>query len=154
MTTTTRQFLRFILAPCSAAVSSAICHCFASASGPPGSPAPIDRTPTPWRPAAVMPNGVIVLATAIGKHGSVYGAKCNRAFFSSNQSVFFVTGSSHFKSSTIVSSDSTILFLCVTGSMASIYASDVSAPGPQPSIVLPLVMWSSCTNLCATINGL
>ena len=48
--TTMRQFLRSIVLPCLAAVSSAIFHCLASASGPPGRPAPIDSTPTPCLP--------------------------------------------------------------------------------------------------------
>ena len=39
----------------------------ASASGPPGMPAPSDSTPRPYLPAACMPAGVKVLATAIGK---------------------------------------------------------------------------------------
>ena len=39
------------------------------ASGPPGRPAPIDSTPSPCLPAAIMPDGVMVLAQAIGKCG-------------------------------------------------------------------------------------
>ncbi len=70
MPTTMRQSLRFIVAPCWAAVSSAIFHCEAIASGPPGKPAPIDKHAEPVLPAATMPNGVIVLATAMWKRGS------------------------------------------------------------------------------------
>ncbi len=57
--------------PCLAAVSSAIFHWLESASGPPGSPAPSESTPMPCLPAVMTPAGVIVLATAIGKCGSV-----------------------------------------------------------------------------------
>ena len=100
-----------------------------------------------------MPNGVIVLATAISKCGSVYGARCSRASRISNQSVFIVTGSSHFSSRMIASIASSMRGRCVLGSMPSMYASDVSAPGPQPIIARPRVMWSSCTKRCATMNG-
>ena len=41
----------------------------------------------------------------------------------------------------------------VVGSMPIMYASDGSAPGPQPSMVRPRDMWSSCTKRFATISG-
>ena len=66
-----------------------------------------------------MPNGVIVLATAISKCGSVYGARCSRASRISNQSVFMVTGSSHFSSRMIASIASSMRGRCVLGSMPS-----------------------------------
>jgi hypothetical protein len=105
--------------PCLAAVSSASFHWLASASGPPGSPAPSESTPSPCRPAATTPDGVITLATAIGKCGSVYGARCRRACRSSNQSVFIVTGSSQRRRSMMASSASSIRGRWVTGSMPS-----------------------------------
>ena len=40
----------------------------------------------------------------------------------------------------IASSASSMRGRCVTGSMPIMYASDTSAPGPQPSIVRPRVM--------------
>ena len=68
-------------------------------------------------PAATMPKGVMVLATAMGKCGSVYGARCSRASRSSNQSVFIVTGSSHLRSRMMASSASSMRGRWVTGSM-------------------------------------
>ena len=79
-------------------------------------PAPSDSTPRPCRPAATTPDGVITLATAIGKQGSVYGARCRRAWRSSNQSVFMVTGSSQRSSAMMASSDSSIRGRWFTGS--------------------------------------
>ena len=58
-----------------------------------------------------------MLATAIGKCGSVYGARCRRASRSSNQSVFIVTGSSQRRSAMMASSDSSMRWRWVTGSM-------------------------------------
>ena len=57
--------------PWAAAVSSAIFQCSASASGPPGRPAPSESTPSPYLPAEIMPAGVSTLATAMGKCGAV-----------------------------------------------------------------------------------
>jgi hypothetical protein len=69
--TTTRHFFRSMVWPYLAAVSSPIFHWPASASGPPGSPAPMESTPRPCLAADITPNGVMVLATAMGKCGSV-----------------------------------------------------------------------------------
>ena len=55
-----------------------------------------------------MPNGVMVLATAMGKRGTVYGARCSRASRISNQSVRMVTGSSHRRSRRMASRDSSM----------------------------------------------
>src|SRR2546427_3101069 len=123
------------------------------ASGPPGIPAPSDSTPRPCRPAAITPDGVITLATAIGKWGSVYGVRCSRAWRISNQSVLSVTGSAPSRSSMIASSASSIRGRWVTGSIPIMYASDTSAPGPQPSMARPRVMWSSWTKRWATRKG-
>ena len=105
--------------PCAAAVSSARRHWPASASGPPGKPAASESTPTPYFPAVCTPNGVMVLAMAIGKCGSVYGARCSRASRRSNQSVFMVTGSSQRRSAMITPRASSMRCRCVTGSMPS-----------------------------------
>jgi len=86
---------------------------------PPGSPAPRESTPMPCLPAVMTPAGVIVLATAIGKCGSVYGARCSRASRRSNQSVFMVTGSSQRRSAMITPRASSMRCRCVTGSMPS-----------------------------------
>ena len=40
-----------------------------------------------------------------------------------------------------------------TGSMPRVCASDGSAPGPDPKITRPPVMWSSWTRRWATLNG-
>jgi hypothetical protein len=53
----------------------------------------------------------------------------------------------------IASSASSIRGRWVTGSMPSMYASETSAPGPQPSMARPRVMWSSWTKRFATIRG-
>ena len=42
---------------------------------------------------------------------------------------------------------------CTIGLMPSVRASDGSAPGPEPNIARPFVMWSSWTMRCATLNG-
>ena len=42
---------------------------------------------------------------------------------------------------------------CTIGLMPSVCASDGSAPGPEPKIARPRVMWSSCTMRWATLNG-
>ena len=39
------------------------------------------------------------------------------------------------------------------GSMPSVWASDGNAPGPEPKMARPPVMWSSCTMRCATMKG-
>ena len=39
------------------------------------------------------------------------------------------------------------------GSMASVWASDARAPGPEPKMARPPVMWSSCTMRWATLKG-
>ncbi len=104
-------------------------------------------------PAAVTPDGVSTLATEMGKCGYVYGARWSRAWFSSNQSVFIVTGPSHWSSAMIASSDSSMRWRCVLGSMPIMYASDTSAPGPHPSMARPRVMWSSWTKRLATSSG-
>src|SRR5207245_2082822 len=59
------------------------------------------------------------LGPGIGKCGSVYGARGRRAWRSSNQSVFIVTGSSQRRSCMIASSASSMRGRCVTGSMPS-----------------------------------
>src|SRR5262249_12932717 len=85
----------------------------------------------PYLPAATTPEGVRTLATAIGKCGSVYGARCRRVSLSSNQSVFMLTGSSQRSSAMIAARDSSIRGRCVDGSMPSMYASETRAPGRQ-----------------------
>jgi hypothetical protein len=70
-------------------------------------------------PAAIMPDGVMVLATAMSKRGSDQGARCRRASRSSNQSVFFVTGSSQRSSSRMTPSASSMRGRWVDGSMPS-----------------------------------
>ena len=84
------------LLPCLAAVSSAIAHCLASASGPPGIPAPSDRTPSAVLAGGDQPAGVMVLAHGDREMRLGVGREVQpRVACSSNQSVFMVTGSSH-----------------------------------------------------------
>src|SRR5215472_8120087 len=71
--TTSRHLPRSMVVPCLAAVSSPMRQCSAMASGPPGRPAPRERTPSPCLPALIMPAGVITLATEMGKQGSEEG---------------------------------------------------------------------------------
>jgi len=65
--TTTRHFFRLTVLPCFAAVSSAIFHCDASASGPPWQAGPIEEHTAAVGPGGDHADGVIVLATAISK---------------------------------------------------------------------------------------
>ena len=65
---------------------------------------------------------------------------CRRASRISNQSVFIETGSSILSNRMMASIDSSMRGRCVAGSMPSMYASEVSAPGPQPSMARPRVI--------------
>ena len=104
---------------------------------PPISPAPSDSTPTPCVPAQTMPAGDVVLATAIGSEPFT-GSICSRASWSSNQSDVCDTTSPASRR-TITPSASSMRGRCVTGSMPIITASEISAPGPTPSIARPFV---------------
>ena len=61
-----RQSRRDTFEPWRAADSSAKLHCVGSASRPAVDIEPIERTPMPYLPASVMPEGLIIDATAIG----------------------------------------------------------------------------------------
>ncbi len=85
--------------------------------------------------------------------GRVYGASCSLARSSLNQPASCVTRSPASRRIT-TSSASSIITRVFSGWMPSCAQSDGSAPGPTPNIDRPRVMWSSCTNVSATMNGL
>lgn len=114
--------------------------------------APIESSPTPWRPAASAPVGDTWLATAISTEGRVNGIICNRASAQSNQSVFLVTVSPR-SSGTMTSSASSIRSRCLATGMPIMNALEGSAPGPTPNITRPRVMWSSWLIRSASMNG-
>ncbi len=147
---TTFQSARFTALPDSEAASSAQPQVRSNASFE--TPA-TDSNPTPCLPAAIGPDGVKLAATATCGCGSVKLAICNRPSRSVNQSVSMVRGSRLRSRCMIASSDSPMRRRCVTGSIPSMYASEVSTPGPHPSITRPSVMWSNCSTRSATING-
>ena len=89
-----------------------------------------DSIPMPCLPAARAPVGENDAATAMSKHGSLYGASCRRASWSVNQSVSIVTVSPR-SSAMIASSASSIRGRCRSAGMPSMCASDVSWPGPD-----------------------
>ena len=63
---TTRQSRRVTFDLWRAADSSAKLHCVGSASSPAVDIEPIESTPMPYLPASVIPEGLIIDATAIG----------------------------------------------------------------------------------------
>ena len=150
---TRRHFDRSAVWPCCAATSFHVCQCEPIASKPCLVVAAIESSPVPYLPAAFAPVGEIDAATATSMFGSLYGFNCRRASCSVNQSVCFVTVSPR-KSAMITSSASSMRGRCVSAGMPSMCASDVSCPGPQPSIARPRVRWSSSTKRSASINGL
>ena len=145
--------LRSITLPFFAAVSSAMPQKSASADASRPRGTFIVNTPEPVSPAAIIPDGEVTAATAIGMCGFVYGRSCRRAFFSVNQSLSYVIGSTSVNRRLMIFSASFIRGRCRLGSMPSITASVGSAPGPTPNSVRPRVMWSSSTMRSATING-
>ncbi len=104
-------------------------------------------------PAAFAPVGEIDAATATSMPGSLYGLSCRRASWRLNQSVRRVTVSPR-KSAMITSSASSMRGRCMSAGMPSMCASEVSCPGPQPSMARPRVRWSSSTKRSASIRGL
>ena len=105
-------------------------------------------------PAAVTPDGVSTLATAIGKCGSVYGARWRRAWRSSNQSVFIVTGSVALEQR----HDRVERLVHALALRAGLDAHHVGvgherARARSPSMARPRVMWSSWTKRLATSSG-
>ena len=92
----------------------------------------------PYFPAAFAPVGEIDAATATSMFGSLYGFNCRRASCSVNQSVCLVTVSPR-SNAMIASSASSMRGRCSSAGMPSMCASEVSWPGPQPSIARPRV---------------
>ena len=107
--------------------------------------------PMPCLPASVMPDGLICEATANGI-SSCNGSSCSAASCNVNQSLFAVTRSP-LNSRRMTPIASSWRSRCTIGSIPSVWASEASAPGPEPKIARPPVMWSSCTMRCATLNG-
>jgi hypothetical protein len=104
-------------------------------------------------PAPRAPVGEIEAATAISKHGSEYGLSCSRASSSVNPSVCIVTVSPRSRRM-IASSDSSMRGRCCSAGMPIMCASEVSWPGPHPSMARPRVRWSRSTKRSASISGL
>ena len=115
--------------------------------------AAIDSIPIPCLPAPRGPVGENDAATAMSKHGSLYGFSCSRASCNVNPSVCMVTVSPRSKR-TIASRHCSIRGRCSSAGIPSMCASDVSCPGPHPSITRPRVRWSSSTMRSASISGL
>ena len=114
--------------------------------------AAIDSMPMPCLPAPRGPVGEKDAATATSKHGSLYGFSCRRASWSVNPSVCMVTVSPRSRRM-IASRHCSMRGRCSSAGIPSMCASDVSWPGPQPSIARPRVRWSSSTMRSASING-
>ena len=135
-----------------AAASSANAHCVGSACRPSVEVEAIDSTPMPYLPASCMPDGEIDDAVAIGM-SSCTGRICSWASRSVNQSDSYVKRSSPRSRRMITPSASSWRSRWRIGSMPWVRASDGRAPGPEPNIARPLVMWSSWTIRWATLNG-
>ena len=105
--------------------------------------------PMPYLPASVMPDGLTWEATT-NSMSSCSGSSCRAASCSVYHSVFLVTRSplNRRRMTPIASSWRS---RWVIGSMPSVWASDGSAPGPEPKMARPPVMWSSCTMRWATL---
>ena len=73
--------------------------------------------PSPCLAAASAPDGVVEVATEIGKRGAEYGARCSRASFRVNQSVFMVTGASQASRATMAASASSMRRRCWSAGM-------------------------------------
>jgi hypothetical protein len=110
---------------------------------------PIEMMPIPCLPARVMPEGLIWEATANGI-SSWSGRSWSAASCSVNQSDFTVRRSPRI-SRRITPMASSWRSRSSIGSMPRVWASEGSAPGPDPKIARPPVMWSSCTIRCATL---
>ncbi len=105
----------------------------------------------PCLPASVIPEGLICEATAKGM-SSCNGSSCRAASCSVNQSDLTVRRSPRIRRRMMPIASSWRSRSSI-GSIPSVWASDASAPGPEPKITRPPVMWSSCTIRCATLNG-
>ena len=134
---TRRHSSRRSVRPWAAAAFSPIAHCAARSFWPPMRPAPSDRTPTPCVPAHTIPAGDVVDATAIGMLPFT-GSSWSCASCSVNQSAWWVT-TSPASSRTMTPSASSIFERLRTGSRPNISESEISAPGPTPSIARPRV---------------
>ena len=109
--------------------------------------------PMPCLPAPRGPVGEKDAATATSKQGSLYGFSCRRASCRVNPSVCMVTVSPRSRRM-IASRHCSMRGRCSSAGIPSMCASDVSWPGPQPSITRPRVRWSSSTMRSASISGL
>ena len=148
----TRQLARSTTWPCSAAAASAKAHWVGSAARPSDDVEAMDSTPQPCLPASCMPDGDSDDAVAMGMR-SCSGRICSWASRSVNQSDSCEKRSSPRSRRSITPIASSCRSRCTIGSMPSVWASDGSAPGPEPKMTRPRVMWSSCTSRCATLNG-
>ena len=145
----TRQFLRSTVVPAFLAADSAKPHCVGSAVSPSVDIEPSEMMPMPYLPASVMPDGLICEATANGM-SSCSGRSWSAASCIVNHSDLWVTRSpANRRRMTPIASSWRSRW--VIGSMPSVWASDGNAPGPEPKMARPPVMWSSCTMRCATL---
>ena len=94
--------------------------------------------PMPCLPASVMPEGLIWEATAKGM-SSCSGSSCSAASCSVNQSDLTVTRSPRIRRRMTPMASSWRSRSSI-GSIPSVWASDASAPGPEPKIARPPVM--------------
>ena len=148
----TRHLPRSATWPCRAADSSAKLHCVGRACSPSAVLAPIDSTPMPYLPASVMPDGLSIEATAAGI-SSWSGRIWSWASLRVNQSLSWLNLGSPRRRRVMTPMASSWRSRWVTGSMPNVWASDGRAPGPDPKITRPRVMWSSWTRRCATLKG-
>ena len=150
--TTSRQFARSTVPPCFAADSSAKLHCSGSACMPAVVVEPIDSTPVLCLPASVMPDGLIRDATA-NSISSWSGSSCSLASRSVNQSLSWSKRSPPANRRLMTPIASSCRSRSSIGSTPNVWASDGSAPGPEPKMTRPRLWWSSCTMRCATMKG-
>ncbi len=92
----------------------------------------------PCFPASVMPEGLIWEATANGR-SSCNGNSCSAASCSVNQSEVAVSRSPRIRRRMTPMASSWRSRSSI-GSIPSVWASDASAPGPEPKITRPPVM--------------
>ena len=105
---TTRQSRRFMVLPCLAAVSSAMRHCRGIASSRPAGRRRAKECQAHACPRKSAPPASACWRARSGNAGHCTVSGASRASRIWNQSVFIVTGSSHFSSAMMASSDSSI----------------------------------------------
>ena len=134
----TRQFFRSITLPDLAAACSAKPHWVGRAARPASELEPMDRTPMPYLPARVMPEGLMEEAATISI-SSWRGRSWSRASRRVNQSLSWVTRSPASRRR-ITPMASSCRSRWVMGSMPRVWASEGRAPGPVPRMARPPVM--------------